>query len=146
MTEKSKNDEKIRFQSRDYGIIGKKKEPAGSLSPGVPAKCADYLTGSTISISDLIWFVNYVYKSCKNRVRKRGCEKNLVLRMVSSRRKCSFADAMRLRRYHTRYRVIPYQACGLDKKIRQVEPCRIFCERVTKRSKNEVKVSKSTPG
>ena len=28
MTEKSKNDEKIRFQSCDYGIIGKKKEPS----------------------------------------------------------------------------------------------------------------------
>ena len=36
--------------------------------------------------------------------------------MESSRRKCTFGDAMRLRRYHTRLRVIPYQACGLDKK------------------------------
>ena len=46
--------------------------------------------------------------------------------MESSRRKCTFGDAMRLRRYHTRLRVIPYQACGLDKKIRQVSTCRIF--------------------
>ena len=46
--------------------------------------------------------------------------------MESSRRKCTFGDAMRLRRYHTRLRVIPYQACGLDKKIRQVETCRFF--------------------
>ena len=52
--------------------------------------------------------------------------------MESSRRKCTFGDAMRLRRYHTRLRVIPYQAavgtpkaptlasgnpyCGLNKK------------------------------
>ena len=35
--------------------------------------------------------------------------------MESSRRKCTFGDAMRLRRYHTRLRVIPYQACGLSK-------------------------------
>ena len=37
--------------------------------------------------------------------------------MESSRRKCTFGDAMRLRRYHTRWRVITYQACGLNKKI-----------------------------
>ena len=37
--------------------------------------------------------------------------------MESSRRKCTFGDAMRLRRYHTRLRVIPYQACGLNKKF-----------------------------
>ena len=37
--------------------INAKKEPAGRLSPGVPAK-ADYLTGSTISISDLLDYVN----------------------------------------------------------------------------------------
>ena len=37
--------------------------------------------------------------------------------MESSRRKCTFGDAMRLRRYYTRLRVIPYQAYGLDKKI-----------------------------
>ena len=37
--------------------------------------------------------------------------------MESSRRKCTFGDAMRLWRYHTRLRVIPYQACGLYKKI-----------------------------
>lgn len=34
-----------------------KTEPAGSLSPGVPAK-ADYLTGSIIGISDLLDYVN----------------------------------------------------------------------------------------
>ena len=37
--------------------------------------------------------------------------------MESSRRKCTFGDAMRLQRYHTRLRVIPYQACGLNKKF-----------------------------
>ena len=37
--------------------------------------------------------------------------------MESSRRKCTFGDSMRLRRYHTRWRVITYQACGLNKKI-----------------------------
>ena len=37
--------------------------------------------------------------------------------MESSRRKCTFGDAMRLWRYHTRLRVIPYQACGLNKKF-----------------------------
>ena len=37
--------------------------------------------------------------------------------MESSRRKCTFGDAMRLRRYHTRLRVISYQACGLNKKF-----------------------------
>ena len=37
--------------------------------------------------------------------------------MESSRRKYTSGDAMRLRRYHTRLRVIPYQACGLNKKI-----------------------------
>ena len=37
--------------------------------------------------------------------------------MESSRRKCTFGDAIRLRRCHTRKGVIPYQACGLDKKI-----------------------------
>ena len=37
--------------------------------------------------------------------------------MESSRRKCTFDDSMRLRRYHTRRRVITYQACGLNKKI-----------------------------
>ena len=37
--------------------------------------------------------------------------------MESSRRKCTFGDAMRLRRYHTRSRVIPYQAYGLNKKF-----------------------------
>ena len=34
----------------------------------------------------------------------------------SSRRKIHFGDAMRLRRFHTRECVMPYQACGLDKK------------------------------
>ena len=38
-------------------------------------------------------------------------------RMESSRRKYTFGDAIRLRRCHTRWRVIPCQACGLDKKI-----------------------------
>ena len=37
--------------------------------------------------------------------------------MESSRRKCTFGDSIRLRRYHTRWRVITYQACGLNKKI-----------------------------
>ena len=45
--------------------------------------------------------------------------------MESSRRKCTFGDAMRLRRYHTRLRVIPYQACGLDKKTTT------FCQRLS---------------
>ena len=45
--------------------------------------------------------------------------------------KCTFGDAIRLRRYHTRSRVIPYQAYGLDKKIRQVKTCRIFLELLT---------------
>ena len=36
--------------------------------------------------------------------------------MESSRRKCTFGDSIRLRRYHTRWRVITYQACGLNKK------------------------------
>ena len=34
------------------------------------------------------------------------------------------------------------QACGLDKKIRQVETCRIFCERAVKRCVNVGKNSK----
>ncbi len=38
-----------------------KKEPDGSLSPGVPAKTADYLTGSTISISNLLEYVNQYF-------------------------------------------------------------------------------------
>ncbi len=37
--------------------------------------------------------------------------------MESSRRKYTFGDAMCLWQYHTRLRVIPYQACGLNKKI-----------------------------
>jgi hypothetical protein len=40
--------------------INTKTEPAGSLSPDVPAK-ADYLTGSNISISDLLDYVNKYY-------------------------------------------------------------------------------------
>lgn len=40
--------------------INTKTEPAGSLSPDVPTK-VDYLTGSTISISNLLDFVNKYY-------------------------------------------------------------------------------------
>lgn len=40
--------------------INTKTEPAGSLSPDVPTK-VDYLTGSTISISDLLDYVNKYY-------------------------------------------------------------------------------------
>ena len=41
--------------------------------------------------------------------------------MESSRRKCTFGDSMRLRRYHTRWRVITYQACGLNNKYPRVK-------------------------
>ena len=51
--------------------------------------------------------------------------------MESSRRKCTFGDAIRLRRFHARWRVIPYQVCGLNKKRQfSVEICR-FLVRVT---------------
>ncbi len=47
--------------------------------------------------------------------------------MESSRRKCTFGDAIRLRRLHTRWRVIPYQACCLNKKRQiSIEICRFF--------------------
>ena len=42
-----------------YSVNAKtKKESAGSLSPGVPANAADYLTDSVISISKLLEYVN----------------------------------------------------------------------------------------
>ena len=41
--------------------INAKTEPAGSLSPSVPAKEADYFTDSTISISELLDYVNKYY-------------------------------------------------------------------------------------
>ena len=37
--------------------VNTKKEPTGLIDPGVPVN-TDYLTGSTVSISDLLDFVN----------------------------------------------------------------------------------------
>ena len=39
--------------------------------------------------------------------------------LESSRRKYTFGDTMHLRQFHARWRVMPYQACGLNKKIRE---------------------------
>ena len=55
--------------------------------------------------------------------------------MESSRRKCTIGDAMRLRRYHTRLRVIPYQACGLNKKIDKPKLVDFFALNVIKGQK-----------
>ena len=49
--------------------------------------------------------------------------------MESSRRKYTFGDAIRLRQFHTRWRVMPYQACGLNatkKKKQSLVDCFFF--------------------